>query len=298
MTFTSWPYELIVISADASRGLSPQTRPTPLAPIGRPRGPAGGFVRRVKSAPLATRTAKGAPRLATSQWPVMVKDDAGGEVRDARFLVSYLHREEKGSDVNVGTHLLLDVAGGSVDAAVVISNDSDLELPLRHAREKVPLGLGQPWRQAARREAEGGCCLGRRWPLVGEAVREDVPGPPAPGPSWQTGQAAHLVAGEQLAFRRRGSIKSPSLTRPLRGPGLFLVGLHAGNGLLRRWRDKRRDARAFLDPQVLTDCEALGKSQHRCGVDLEYGGHLVIVDLDDLHNPCRGRSCTVGGTRP
>jgi hypothetical protein len=58
----------------------------------------GNFVRRVKSAPVATRTEKGKPQL----------------VRDA------------------------------VDAAVVVSNDSDLELPLRHAREHVHVGLVNP----------------------------------------------------------------------------------------------------------------------------------------------------------
>jgi hypothetical protein len=62
----------------------------------------------------------------------------------ARFLVSFLYREEKGSDVNVATHLLLDVLRGAVDAAVVISNDSDLELPLRCVREQVPVGLINP----------------------------------------------------------------------------------------------------------------------------------------------------------
>ena len=63
---------------------------------------------------------------------------------DARFLVSVLNWEEKGSDVNVATHLLLDVLGGAVDAAVVVSNDSDLELPLRRVRERVPVGLVNP----------------------------------------------------------------------------------------------------------------------------------------------------------
>lgn len=104
----------------------------------------GNFVRRVKSAPLAIRTEKGKAELVRSRWPVMVQDDAGGEVHDARFVISVLSREEKGSDVNVATHLLLDVMGGAVDAAVVVSNDSDLELPLRCARERVPVGLINP----------------------------------------------------------------------------------------------------------------------------------------------------------
>ncbi|MGN6372185.1 MAG: NYN domain-containing protein [Solirubrobacteraceae bacterium] len=104
----------------------------------------GNFVRRIRTSPLATRTEHGKVQLVRSQWPVMIQDDSGEDVCEARFLVSHLHREEKGSDVNVATHLLLDVLGGTVDAAVVVSNDSDLELPLRIARETVPVGLLNP----------------------------------------------------------------------------------------------------------------------------------------------------------
>ena len=53
-------------------------------------------------------------------------------------------REEKGSDVNVASHLLFDVLTDAVDAAIVVSNDSDLELPLRLARERVPVGTVNP----------------------------------------------------------------------------------------------------------------------------------------------------------
>ncbi|WP_369045761.1 NYN domain-containing protein [Sinomonas sp. P10A9] len=53
-------------------------------------------------------------------------------------------REEKGSDVNVATHLLADVLQRHVDAAIVISNDSDLALPIRIAREHVPVGVINP----------------------------------------------------------------------------------------------------------------------------------------------------------
>ena len=52
--------------------------------------------------------------------------------------------EEKGSDVNVAAHLLKDVYTGTVDAAVVVTNDSDLGLPLRMAREVVPVGTLNP----------------------------------------------------------------------------------------------------------------------------------------------------------
>jgi hypothetical protein len=49
-------------------------------------------------------------------------------------MVSYANREEKGSDVNVASHLLVDVLTDRIDAAVVISNDSDLRFPVQFAR--------------------------------------------------------------------------------------------------------------------------------------------------------------------
>jgi hypothetical protein len=60
------------------------------------------------------------------------------------FMVSYAYREEKGSDVNVASHLLLDVLQGAVDAAVVISCDSDLRFPIEQARRRVPVGTVNP----------------------------------------------------------------------------------------------------------------------------------------------------------
>lgn len=105
----------------------------------------GRYVARTKSALLATRdSVTKMPRIVTSGWPVMVQDAGGSPVKDARFLVQYLHLEEKGSDVNVASHLLLDVLRGDIDAAVVISNDSDLALPIREARQRVPVGLINP----------------------------------------------------------------------------------------------------------------------------------------------------------
>jgi uncharacterized LabA/DUF88 family protein len=74
----------------------------------------------------------------------MVHDKAGAPVHDARFLISYLHREEKGSDVNVATHLLLDVFSQAVDAAIVVSNDSDLKLPVQRVRTQVSVGVINP----------------------------------------------------------------------------------------------------------------------------------------------------------
>lgn len=106
----------------------------------------GKYVTGIRTRPLAVKGAKkgAAPVLVTSDWPVMVQSTLGSPVQDAVFMVSTLHQEEKGTDVNVASHLLLDVIGEVVDAAVVISNDSDLKLPVRFARDRVPVGLVNP----------------------------------------------------------------------------------------------------------------------------------------------------------
>lgn len=52
--------------------------------------------------------------------------------------------EEKGSDVNVASHLLIDIHSDAIDAAILISNDSDLRLPAQHARTRVPTGTVNP----------------------------------------------------------------------------------------------------------------------------------------------------------
>ena len=48
---------------------------------------------------------------------------------DTNTIVEVLRTEEKGSDVNLATHLLLDAFKGRCDTAVVISNDSDSRSP-------------------------------------------------------------------------------------------------------------------------------------------------------------------------
>lgn len=104
----------------------------------------GYYVSRVKRAPLATADDKGRPVLATARWPVMVRGPAGIPVRDATFVVSYAYREEKGSDVNIASHLLLDLLEQTIDAAVVISNDSDLRFPIEQARLRIPVDTINP----------------------------------------------------------------------------------------------------------------------------------------------------------
>ena len=105
----------------------------------------GNYVARTRRSLLAVEDPKTRkPKVVTSHWPVMIQDSAGSDVPDARFMVNTLHLEEKGSDVNVASHLLIDVLNGTVDAAVVVSNDSDLALPVRTVRNHVPLGLVNP----------------------------------------------------------------------------------------------------------------------------------------------------------
>jgi uncharacterized LabA/DUF88 family protein len=104
----------------------------------------GRYVARVRRAPLATPDKRGRPELTHPSGPMMVKTASGADDPDAIFMVSTAYREEKGSDVNVASLLLLDVLSGAVDAAVVVSNDSDLALPVRAARERVPVGLINP----------------------------------------------------------------------------------------------------------------------------------------------------------
>ena len=68
-------------------------------------------------------------------------------------LVAQFHtQEEKGSDVNLGAHLLNDAWGNRFDAAAVISNDTDLVTPIRmvtqERRKTVFIVCPGPWRVA------------------------------------------------------------------------------------------------------------------------------------------------------
>jgi uncharacterized LabA/DUF88 family protein len=72
------------------------------------------------------------PRITLPQpWPDVVK---------------VIKVEEKGSDVNLASHLLLDAFQGNFDVAVVLSNDSDLVEPIRIATAVLgkPVGLLSP----------------------------------------------------------------------------------------------------------------------------------------------------------
>jgi uncharacterized LabA/DUF88 family protein len=63
---------------------------------------------------------------------------------DQLVMVSHERKEEKGSDVNLASHLLIDLLTDKLDAAVVVTNDTDLAYPIKFARGKVPVGLINP----------------------------------------------------------------------------------------------------------------------------------------------------------
>ncbi len=104
----------------------------------------GNYVARVATAPLAVAGRNGKPLVSRPGWPIMVQDGNEQDLPDARFMASVARREEKGSDVNVASHLLIDVLTHVIDAAVVISNDSDLSYPVAFTRQQVPVGLVNP----------------------------------------------------------------------------------------------------------------------------------------------------------
>lgn len=69
--------------------------------------------------------------------------------------VEVIKTEEKGSDVNIATYMMLDACRGDCDTAVVISNDSDLKEPvaLAHSQFGLKVGVVNPHPPANRSRA-------------------------------------------------------------------------------------------------------------------------------------------------
>ena len=67
-------------------------------------------------------------------------------------VVTVLHPEEKGSDVNLASHLLMDGFEQKYEVAIIVSNDSDLLEPIRMVRGRLGLKVGifNPYRRTAR----------------------------------------------------------------------------------------------------------------------------------------------------
>lgn len=100
----------------------------------------GKFVSRLTDYPLAGGTPR-APSIYRPDWPIRVKRDDGVKLEDAWFLARVMRSEEKGTDVNLASRLLIDYFTQRIDAAVVVSNDSDLEMAVKYVRNEIPLGV-------------------------------------------------------------------------------------------------------------------------------------------------------------
>lgn len=127
----------------------------------------GRYAPRIKTGVLIDRPgasrvrSPGIERLPPWLPAVEVAGASGG----AELLVSISTFEEKGSDVNVASNLLIDVLSDNVDAAMVLSNDSDLEFPLARARELVPVATINPSCRPVANALKGSpsCGAGRHW---------------------------------------------------------------------------------------------------------------------------------------
>lgn len=81
-----------------------------------------------------------------------VKSMPKAPVSDPPAMVDVLKTEEKGSDVNLATALLLDAFDQRMECAVVVSNDSDLLGPIEAVRSRfgITIGLINPQKRPSR----------------------------------------------------------------------------------------------------------------------------------------------------
>jgi uncharacterized LabA/DUF88 family protein len=71
--------------------------------------------------------------------PLAIPNAPKPTVAVPRQMVHIIEREEKGSDVNLASYLLLDGFRQNYDLAVVVTNDSDLAEPIRLVRRELGL---------------------------------------------------------------------------------------------------------------------------------------------------------------
>jgi uncharacterized LabA/DUF88 family protein len=71
--------------------------------------------------------------LASKPW--MMRADGQGKIQ-------VLKSEEKGSDVNLASHLLIECYLSDCEVAVIVSNDSDLAFPIEHVKRHLGKTIG------------------------------------------------------------------------------------------------------------------------------------------------------------
>lgn len=106
------------------------------------------------------------------QW--LPATEVRGPEGDMNLMVHLSTYEEKGSDVNIATRLMEDVFSRRIDAAVVVSNDGDLKLPLQVARSRIPVAVLNPTRRptSAMLQGQRADGVGRHWWL--RLTKDDI----------------------------------------------------------------------------------------------------------------------------
>lgn len=89
--------------------------------------------------------------LSSTKW-AEIANPPPNFVRPNPVTVSVVKTEEKGSDVNLASHLLNDAFNDRFDVGAVLSNDTDLVEPIRMVKEELgkPVGIICPCSSAAR----------------------------------------------------------------------------------------------------------------------------------------------------
>ncbi len=92
------------------------------------------------------RALKTIPHLEIIEGSFLTKPTTLPLVADPTKFATVIKTEEKGSDVNLATHLVNDGHLQRYEQAVVITNDSDLAEPVRVVRDelKLPVGILYP----------------------------------------------------------------------------------------------------------------------------------------------------------
>lgn len=94
------------------------------------------------------RALKTLPNLEIIEGDFRTREVMAAAVNPPPPFVRVFKTEEKGSDVNLAAHLLLDGFRGKYECAIVVSGDSDLVTPIRMVRDelKKPVGILNPQR--------------------------------------------------------------------------------------------------------------------------------------------------------
>jgi len=88
------------------------------------------------------------PNLEIIEGDFRTREIMAAVVNPPPNFIKVFKTEEKGSDVNLAAHLLLDGFRGNFECAIVVTGDSDLVTPIRMVRDelKKPVGILNPQR--------------------------------------------------------------------------------------------------------------------------------------------------------